>query len=246
MPDYGTLSTKNHPYTIPAVAPLYPPPPWELKDAQILQMSFEIDKAVLLQWLPTTLLRSVPPYSHFIVAHFPNSPVGPFTVAHQVIICRFRVLARAYNLQTVVDNPDAAAALREIWGFPAKVGKVTLERRPDYITGTVERPAGTLLASVTMTEMDPIAPAEIRYDAYLNLRLTPPNQDGKPPDLIQLVQFDPSYTLKECYRGHSTVSYPSRSEADPWYLAEFRHFISCTFAEVDMDFPWARYIQEFP
>lgn len=246
MPDFGVLSTKNLPYTIPAVAPLYPPPPWRLENAQILQASFEIDKEVVVQWVPTTLNRSVPPYAHLVVAHYPSSPVGPFTVAHQLLVTRYLAMARAFCFQTVVDNADALPALREVWGFPAKLGRVTLERQPEVVTATVERPAGTVLARVRMAQVEAIAPSEIRYDAMLSLRLTPAIQEGKDASFVQLAQIDPTYNLKDCYRGHAEVTFPARSEADPWHLAESRYVICCTYAVSDTELPWARYLVEFP
>ena len=246
MPDFGELSAKNHPYTTPALAPLYPSPPWKLDGAQVLQLSFETDKEMVMQWAPTNLTRTIPPYAHLVVAHYPSSPVGPFSVAHQFVVTRYMVMARAFSIQTIVDNADALAALREVWGFPAKLGKVTLDRQPDVVTATVERPAGMTLAKVQLTDIESIAPSEIRYDAMLNLRVTPSVQDGKGPSFTQVAQIDPTYSLSDCYRGRGEVTYPARSEADPWSLLAARYVICCTFAVSDTELPFARYVLDFP
>ena len=126
MPEYGRLSEEKLPFTTPFIAPLYPPPPWKLEDSRILLMSFEIDKQLAEAWLPPALSRSYPPYGHIMVTHNPSSPVGPFTVASQLVVCRWRMAARPYPLQTVVDNEAACAALREFWAFPpSSVGSVS-------------------------------------------------------------------------------------------------------------------------
>jgi len=246
MPDHGSLTAANHPFTLPAVAPLYPPPPWPLENAQILMMTFEIDKRLAIKWLPANLTRPNPAYAQVQVAHYPSTPVGPFTVAHQFLMSRLRVLPRSIPFQCIVDNPDALPALREVWGYPAKLGKVSLELRSDRITASVERPAGQALCTLALTEMRPLGPGDLRYDPQLSLRLTPRAQATRPPEYAQLVQIDPTYTFKEAYRGKGAIDYPSRSEADPWFLVEMLDFIAITYAVCDTELPWARFLEAFP
>ncbi len=246
MPDFGSLDTANHPFTIPAIAPLYPPPPWKLDDARLFMMTFEIEKRHAIQWLPGSLTRPNPAYAHLQIAHYPSTPVGPFTVAHQFLMSRLRVLPRAFPFQTVVDNADALPALRETWGFPAKLGKVALTREKETITGTVERPAGKVLAKVVMTQIRPMGPGELRYDPMLNLRLTSRAQEERAHEYAQLVQIDPSYMIKESYRGEGTVTYPKKSKDDPWHLLEPVNFIGITYGVCDTEMPWARFLEEFP
>lgn len=245
MPDFGALSTKNHPFATPAVAPLYPAPPWTLKGAEILQISFEIDKQVSLRWLPTTLTRPNPAYAHVMVAHYPSSPVGPFSVAHQFLMSRLRVLPRSVPFQSIVDNADALPALREAWGFPAKLGTIALKREDDGVTASVERPAGNVLARLSMSHLRPMAPGDLHYDPILSLRYTPPAQPGRPPEYAQLVQVDPSYTVRESYRGKGSIIYPGASEADPWHMVQMADFICITYALCDTELPWARFLEKF-
>src|SRR3989337_4548487 len=47
MPDYGRLTQELLPHASPAVAPLYPPPPWPLPGARILKLLFETDTGPL-------------------------------------------------------------------------------------------------------------------------------------------------------------------------------------------------------
>src|SRR3990170_1608975 len=109
MPDYGRLTQDELPHTLPAVSPLYPPPPWPLPGARILKLVFETDKETVLRWLPPALSRSSPPYAIITVAHYPESPVGPFSLATQYIGCRARIFIRALALQAIVDNARALA-----------------------------------------------------------------------------------------------------------------------------------------
>lgn len=246
MPEFGRLSRERAPFTTPFVAPLYPPPPWPLPDAHILQALFEIDRDVALDWLPPGLAKPVPPYAQILVVRYPESPVGPFAMASQLIVCRSQTRARGYALQCVVDGPVAAlAALREVWGFPARPGRVRLDVGEGAITGEVADDAGRTVATVTVRDLHPADPQHIHYDPVLAPRLAPPVQEGKPPSLLEMTQVDPDYTIKHCRLGAGAVSYPPAVEGYPWHMLQPRNMIATTFTISDTSLPWARYIVEF-
>ena len=246
MPEFGRLTRDRVPFTTPFVAPLYPPPPWALPDAHILQVLFEIDRDVALEWLPPGLSKPVPPYAQILVVRYPESPVGPFAMASQLVVCRAQTRARGYALQAVVEGPPAAlAALREVWGFPARPGRVRLHVTDTLITGEVDDDAGRTVASVTISDLHPADPQHIHYDPVLTPRMTPPVQDGRPPAVLELTQVDPDYTIKDCRLGRGSVRYPEASEGCPWHLLQVRNLIATTFTVSDTAFPWARFIVEF-
>lgn len=245
MPDHGSLNKENIPYSLPALAPLYPPPPWEVDNVETLQIAFEIDKAHAIQWLPTTLTRPNPAYCLVRIHHYPKSPVGPFNVAHQMLMSRLRVLPRAFPIQSIVDNADALPALREVWGYPAKLGKVSLDRKGNGVTAQVERPLGKVLVRVDLRDMQPLGPGELLYDPTLGLRYTAPAQEDRGPEYTQLVQIDPGYLFKESYRGAGTISYPKQSKGDPWYLVEALDYIATTYSLCDSSLPWPRFLEDF-
>ena len=246
MPEFGRLSREQVPFTTPFVAPLYPPPPWPLPEAQILQVLFEIDREAALEWLAPGLAKPVPPYAQILVVRYPDSPVGPFGLASQLIVCRSQTRARGYALQAVVDGPPAAlAALREVWGFPARPGRVRLDVTEDAITGEVGDDGGRSVATVAMRELHPADPEHIHYDPVLAPRMSPPVQDGKPHAVLELTQVDPDYTIKRCLLGRGSVQYPQASEGSPWHLLQVRNMIATTYTVSDTSFPWARYMVEW-
>src|SRR5207249_3923064 len=96
---------------------------------------------------------------------YPDSPVGPFRVASQLIVCRSLTRARGYALQSVVDGSAAAlAALREVWGFPARPGRIRLDVTEALITGEVADDSGRAIATVTMRDLHAADPEHIHYD----------------------------------------------------------------------------------
>ncbi|MBI1885959.1 MAG: acetoacetate decarboxylase family protein [Chloroflexi bacterium] len=244
MPDFGRLSADRLPHTTPVAAPLYPPPPWSLPGAEILKVTFEIDKDVCLNWLPPSLGRTSPAYAHVIIARYPESPVGPFSLATQYLGCRSRMFVRAYTVQAVTDNEAALSALRETWGFPCKLGRVELSRKGGAVEAGVER-GGRRLVAVSFSDGAPIDAESVRFDPVLNLRLVPAVQEGKPPALVELAQIGPAYTIREALRGKAAVTYPEPSEGDPWHLLQPLYPIAAVFVVADTELPYARFVQPY-
>ena len=244
MPDYGRLAQERLPHALPLVSPLYPAPPWPLPGARILKLVFETDQETVLNWLPPALSRSSPAYAVITAAHYPESPVGPFSMAAQYIGCRARLFIRAFTLQAIVDSEPALAALREVWGFPCKLGRVRLTVRPHGVSAWVSR-HGAVLARIGLARPQSIDPGLIRLDPMLNVRLTPAIEEGKRHALLEMVQIDPDYQIGESLRGQGRVRYPASNEGDPWHLLPVLNMISATYCVADTELPLARFVMPY-
>lgn len=244
MPDLGRLKRDRLPHALPLTAPLYPPPPWALPGARILKVVFETDAETALNWLPPSLGRTSPAYAIVTAAHYPESPVGPFSLAAQHIGCRARMFIRAFTLHAVTDSERALAALREAWGFPARLGRVRLSSGPRAASARVTVD-GRRLVDLRLSHAEPCEPELIRYDPLLNLRLIATIQQGKRHSLLEMVQIDPDYEIKEAARGRPRLTYPEPSEGDPWHLLPALNMISATYAVCDTELPLARFVVPF-
>jgi acetoacetate decarboxylase len=243
MPDQGRLTEDLVTHTSPVVSPAYPPPPWSLPRAQVLKVVYETDADAVLAWLPPKLTRSTPPYATVTVEHYPESPVGSFSVAHQLVGCRAGFFIRAFALQSIVDNAVALVALRELWGFPAKLGEITMESTRDSACGLVKLGGKTLLAASMSAGRD-IEPDLVRFDPVLTLRLVPSLQPGLRHDLVQLLQIDPELMVRDAVRGAGKVEYASEGN-DRWSGMPHRSAISSTFCTVDTELPLARFVMPY-
>jgi len=244
MPDYGRLTEERLPATSPSIAPLYPPAPWPLPGATVLKLLYETDAEPVLTWLPLKLSRSSPPYAVLTVAHYPQSPVGPFSLATQAIGCRAAFFIRAFTLQAVTDNPAALAALRELWGYPCKLGAIAIATGGDSASASIRVGTDTV-AEVTLSGGTPIEGSSIRFDPVLNLRLAPSLDDGRRHDIVQMVQIDPDCEGRDAIRGQGGISFPSTSGPAPWHLLPARHIISSVFCTVDTELPLARFVMPY-
>lgn len=244
MPDYGRLTEERLPATSPAIAPLYPPAPWALKGATILKVLYETDAEPVLTWLPPKLSRSSPPYAILTVAHYPESPVGPFSLATQAIGCRAAFFIRAFTLQAVTDNAAALAALRELWGYPCKLGAIDLASGVGSASASIA--VGSLtVAEVSLTDGLPIDGSSVRFDPVLNLRLSPSHEDGRRHDIVQIVQLDPDCEGRDAIRGKGEILFPGTSETAPWHLLPSRHIVSAISCTVDTELPLARFVMPY-
>jgi acetoacetate decarboxylase len=237
MPEYGRLGQDTLAHTSPALGPLYPPPPWPLKNAHVLKIVYETDAAPVLQWLPPRLSRSAPPYAIVTVARFPDSPVGLFSLAAQYIGCRAGMFVRAFTIQAVTDNTTVLAALREVWGYPCILGAV--EMTADGLSTTVKGEQGATLAEASITDAKPIDPEAMRFDPVLNVRAVPSLEEGRTHDLLQLLQIDPEYEIGESLRGSGSL------RLDGWDVLPVRNIISSVSCTVNTELPLARFVMPY-
>ena len=244
MPDQGRLTEERLPHAAPAIAPLYPMPPWPLPGASVMKLLYETDKEPLLSWLPPKLSRSSPAYAVLTVAHYPDAPIGPFSLAVQHLGCRAGFFIRAFSVQAITDSPAAMAALREVWGYPCKLGEVSLVADADGARATVSF-QGATIAEASIRDAAPIEGSAVRFDPVLNARVAPSLEDGKRHDLLQMVQIDPEVDVTEAIRGTGEVTFPVETDEAPWHLLPSRNMVSAFYCTMDTELPLARFVMPY-
>jgi hypothetical protein len=237
MPEYGRLGQDILAHTSPALAPLYPAPQWPLKNVRILKITYETDAAPVIQWLPPRLSRSAPPYAIVTIAHYPESPVGPFSLAAQYIGCRAGMFVRAFTIQAVTDNATSLAALREVWGYPCTLGAIELDA--DGLSATVKGTSGQRLAEAAIADAKPIDPEAMRFDPLLNVRAIPSLEEGRTHDLLQLLQIDPEHEIGESLRGVGSL------KLDGWDVLPVRNIIASVSCTLNTELPLARFVMPY-
>lgn len=244
MPDHGLLTQEVLPHTGPANAPLYPPAPWKLPGSHVLKVMFETDVEPLLKWLPSKLTRSYPPYAVIAVSHHPDSPVGPFSLATQHLGCRAGFFIRAFTVQAVANTMEAVSGLRELWGYPCRLGEVSVEADGTSARGVVSFGGRTVL-ELGLSDFTSMQPDSARLDPILNVRTVPSVEEGKKHDLVQLLQIDPDYTISDTNRGRASVTYPEGGGDNDWAALACRNVISAISCEIETELPLARFVMAY-
>jgi hypothetical protein len=236
MPLYGTLdhaATASH---LPALRNL-DTEAWALPQAEILQLAFETPRETL-SLLPRAMHPAVPPYVIIAVIHYPESPVGTFTLAMLRLSGRAGAHPRGFVLGAVASTEAAAKALREGWGFPVEAGKVTLTRRHDRVMATASR-NGRVILDCSLVDPEPIAGTDVQYINWVTMGTAP--LDGKTTPL--LIQVDPRHTIHKAERGRPAVD---TFDAAAWNAPTVRLLnpIVATVCSSDTDLPRIRFVMD--
>ncbi|HEV8715567.1 MAG TPA: acetoacetate decarboxylase family protein [Candidatus Binatia bacterium] len=209
---------------------------WELRGAEILQLSFEVVEEPALGLIPPALHPSIPPYAILSIIRYPQSPVGPFALAQVRLVARAGARPRGYLLGAYTDAEKAAAELRARWGFTIDLATISLDPRHDRIIGRVQR-EGTPILEMELQAPEQISGADVTYPDGLNLTRARQNGSEKPV----LIQVDPEYVFHNAQRGRPHLI---SLQADAWG-AEGRlrctNPITATFTRCDTDLPKLRF-----
>ncbi len=236
MPTFGALELDRVVDRLPAVRDL-DTEAWLLPGAEILQLAFEVPRQTGAL-LPRAMHPAIPPYGTIWVIRYPESPVGPFTLAQLRLMGRAGAHPRGLVLGAVASTPEAATALRERWGLPVAPGHVTLTRRHDRITATVTRDGETVL-DCGLIDPEPIAGSDVQYIHSVTLARAP--LDGKTGPL--LIQVDSRYTIRKADRGrpHVGALVPAAWNAGSLRLT---NPIAATVTSSDTDLPRIRFVMD--
>jgi hypothetical protein len=209
--------------------------PWEIAGVEMLNVSFEIDDRHITDVLPAALHPVIPPTAYFTIARYPDSPVGPFTLAQVRVGCRASALPRGFLLRAYADTQAACDALRARWGFDCRVAEVRLQRFHDRIVGTV-RDDGREILRVALDNPEPISGGDVQYVSNMNLAKLAGNGGA-----ATLIQVDPDYVFHRADRGTPRIE---EFERDAWAAVGIHpvYPITATFVLCDTGFPRIRYV----
>jgi hypothetical protein len=152
-----------------------------ISEVQMMLAVFEIRLAGRQRALPSGLHPTNPPSFALQFWSCPDSPWGPFRMAQGRVGCRSGLRTRGFVQGCIVDNPDAASALRSRWGFPATLGEVTLRSGYDMAqaTATVD---GSMVVKLTGIDPEPLGADDIAFTTTVSLADSPRG--------LRLVQID--------------------------------------------------------
>jgi hypothetical protein len=236
MPTFGTLELTAVVDRMATVRDL-DTEAWSLPGAEILQLAFEVPRTTETL-LPRAVHPAIPPYATIWVTRYPESPVGPFTLAQLRLMARAGAHPRGLVLGAVASTTEAATALRERWGLPVVPGKVTFTRRHDRVMATVARDGATVL-DCELIDPEVISGGDVQYIHSVTLAQAP--LDGRTGPL--LIQVDSRYTFKKAERGRPRVG---ELVPSAWGAGPLRPLnpIAATVTLCDTDLPRIRFVMD--
>ena len=118
----------------------------QLVGAEMLWAAYRTDPGVVARLLPRPLRPAADPLVVVFVASYPQTNFG--SVYHEAalfVTAALRGRRGGYCLAMPVDDDSALVSGRELYGFPKKLGRVSLDRRGAAVVGRAERRGAEIL-----------------------------------------------------------------------------------------------------
>ncbi len=140
----------------------------EFVGAEMLMAVYRTHPEVLAKILPPPL-EVAEPFAQVFVARYPETNFGSvYNEGALFARASFRGRRGWYCLSMPVDDDNALICGRELYGFPKKLGEITLERRGESVLGRVARRGAeilrlesTLIAEAEPADLDLFGPAGV-------------------------------------------------------------------------------------
>jgi acetoacetate decarboxylase len=117
----------------------------EFVGAEMLAAAYRTDPVAVARTLPRPL-KPAEPIALVFVARYPETNFGSvYNEGALFVLASFRGRRGWYCLSMPVDDDNALIGGREFYGFPKKLGEITLERKGGVVSGRVVRRGAEIL-----------------------------------------------------------------------------------------------------
>ena len=201
-------------YSMPALSGLYGRPPFEYRESKQMTVAFQTDPRVLRDLVPEPLVPNEDATMFLSSSEFLSSGFGRYFEAHLNTHATFEGRLVNFSVYLVLDSDVAIGAGREIWGFPKKLGRLTLDMKDDVVSTTVERGGCTIIeAAVHLAEFGSEEDLGGTPE-WIAHRFIPNVSNSAPPDIDQLTSTTlTNVVTHDVYKGAATLAFGS-SPAD--------------------------------
>jgi acetoacetate decarboxylase len=125
-------------FAMPLTNPAYPMGPYRFVNREFLIITYRTDMQKLREVVPEPL-EVEEPLVKFEFIRMPDSTgFGDYTESGQVIPVSFQGRKGGYSHCMFLDDHPPIAGGRELWGFPKKLAKPSLQPEIDTLVGTLE------------------------------------------------------------------------------------------------------------
>ncbi len=206
MPESGLIDSSGLPAV--NVESDAPEPPWEIGEATVQHITYEIPVPNARRNLPDIVTRSAPTYGRVSVIDRADSPVGPYREALLMVGCRVGMIPALYVVDAVVNSEAASEAIAAHWKYQPSVGEINIERGDDAITSSFDVGDG-LTVTLHSPTTDAAAVAIVRYDPLLVV--LPSNGSGTASEVPC------EHDVRQAWLSRaSTLTYDGGSRRHPW------------------------------
>ncbi|MHB8490888.1 MAG: acetoacetate decarboxylase family protein [Solirubrobacteraceae bacterium] len=196
------------------------------------------------------------PLGMVLIAEYGGSTLGRYSELTSLVQVRTEDgMLAMYVPYIYVTNDAALAAGREVIGAPKKLAAIEIANECDVVQGTLERPAGKRLATLTVKPSRRLDPAVLGTaippgTPCLSLRHLPAPPGGT--FVHELVQWSSELFLhsdangEQCaFTGPGSLTYDSPSAIDPVHRLGVGTLIATAYMEFDMRLTAGRVVRSY-
>ena len=131
---------RSRAFAMPLTSPAFPPGPYRFVNREYLIITYRTDPVKLRALVPEPLEIDIDsPLVKFEFIRMPDSTgFGDFTESGQVIPISFQGRRGGYSHCMFLDDEAPLAGGRELWGFPKKLARPSLQIESDTLLGTLD------------------------------------------------------------------------------------------------------------
>jgi acetoacetate decarboxylase len=214
MAKQGASRPTTRSFSMPELSGLYGKPPFEYREAKQMTVAFRTDPGVLRELVPEPLVPNEDAMMFLSSSEFMCTGFGRYLEAHLNTHATFDGRLVNFSVYLVLDSDVAIGAGREIWGFPKKLGRLTLDMKDDVVRTTVERGGCQIIeAAVHLAELGTEEDLGGTPE-WITRRFIPNVSLSAPPDIDQLTSTTlTNVVTNDVYMGAATLAFGS-SPAD--------------------------------
>ncbi len=239
----SSSATDEKAYSMPAMAPLFGPPPYEYRDGRTMAIVFRTTPEALRDLVPKPLVPNPQNLMFLMSSRFFASGLGHY---HEMLLgapVGFEGKPGNYCVYLMLDHDGAIAGGREIYGFPKKLGQIKMEEKDGVLMSTVER-AGMTLVRAAM-ELSQLAKPEAVSLTLFNLKLIPSVKKDAPPDVMQLTSTTlENLKVHRVYTGKATLEFGT-SPADPFHRVPIKEVMGGRYTSSDFTLTYGEVIHDY-
>lgn len=227
----------------------------EYVDCEAAFAVFTTDKSIENLFPEGMNCLSDPPIASVWVTWYPITTIGPYHEMFSLIQVEFEGEVGFYIPYIYIGDGNDAALCggREVVGAPKKLAHITLNWERDLVIGTLERPVGKRLLTLTVKPEGRPDPALLSImqerSTLFSLRVLPPIEGGDgvaqlvkwysymfiPADDEKRTTFDHvKIASRRIFGGEASITYDSPSASDPVHKIPVKEVLFGAYMKYDL------------
>ncbi|MFA5889904.1 MAG: acetoacetate decarboxylase family protein [Actinomycetota bacterium] len=202
---------------IPRVSPLYPDPPYLYEGSRMAVAMYRIPPESAQALLPQGMQFGGLEACLAIFADYQTSTVGAYHEVVFLVSAEYEGVHGFFCPFIYVTTDATLASGREIWGFPKKIAKISVDKKGDSVSASITRAGASieLRASVT-NSADPAMVSALTAMPTFNEKIIP-SADGLGVDVSAITSTSMTLTPSVALAGPGTIKI-SGGPQDAWDL----------------------------